>query len=113
MPSDVTGEEFQQLATRTDILERKIEGEKMVTRHILEQTRRNGADIAEIKTGLKGLTHGVDGLDRKFDGLRGEFVGLRGEFRKLREDLPASSATPCARQSSHSCASDERSCQIR
>jgi hypothetical protein len=88
MPSDVTREEFQHLATRTDILEREVEGEKMVTRHILEQTRRNGDDLAGIKTrlsrmderlgnvedklegvDLKGLVHKVDGLDRKFTDL--------------------------------------------
>src|SRR5437667_268625 len=62
MPSDVTRDEFQHLATRTDILEREVEGEKMVTRHILEQTRRkaghsvtfaardpSGAKAAELK----------------------------------------------------------------
>jgi hypothetical protein len=37
MTADVTGEEFQHLRTRVDIVEREVEGEKMVTRHILEQ----------------------------------------------------------------------------
>jgi hypothetical protein len=44
--------EFDQLKTRVDILEREVEGEKMVTRHILEQTRRSGDDLGE-------LTHNV------------------------------------------------------
>ena len=96
MPSDVTREEFNHLAARTDVLEREVEGEKMVSRHILEQTRRNSDDIAEMKPDLKAVDRRVDGLDHKVDalrdefgGLRGEFVGLRGEFRKLREDLPS------------------------
>ena len=46
MPADVTKEEFQ-------ALEQEVEGEKLVTRHILEQTRRNGDDLAAIKTRLK------------------------------------------------------------
>src|SRR5687768_4487811 len=52
MASDVTREEHQQLVVRVDVLEREVEGEKMVTRHILEQTRRNSDDLAVIKTRL-------------------------------------------------------------
>jgi len=81
MAEFATKGEFAQLATRVDVLEREVEGEKLVTRHILEQTRRNGDDLATIKTrldriegkldgvDLKGLVHRVDGLDRKLDDL--------------------------------------------
>jgi len=72
MPADVTREEFA-------ALEQEVEGEKLVTRHILEQTRRNGDDLAAIKArlgrveakldgvDLKGLVQKVDGLDKKVD----------------------------------------------
>jgi len=80
MASDVTRDEFQHLATRTDILEREVEGEKMVTRHILEQTRRNGDDLAT-------LTRKFDDLRREFGDLRGEFADLRGEFGGLRGEF--------------------------
>jgi len=112
MASDVTRDEFQHLATRTDILEREVEGEKMVTRHILEQTRRNGDDLATVKTRLDqvetrlgaridglekrlddridgvesrlgGLTHKVDGLVRSLPEIVGEAV--RQVFREERE----------------------------
>ena len=76
MPIDVTRNEFQQLEGRVTIVEREVEGEKMVTRHILEQTRRNSDDLAAIKTRLgrlegrfDGLEGKVDGVDRKVDGL--------------------------------------------
>jgi tetrahydromethanopterin S-methyltransferase subunit G len=69
MPSDVTRDEFQELATRTAIAEREIEGEKMVTRHILEQTRHNSDDLAAIKTRLDRVERKVDGLDQKIDGV--------------------------------------------
>jgi uncharacterized protein YoxC len=62
MPAEVTREEFQ-------ALEQEVEGEKLVTRHILEQTRRNGDDIAAVKTRLNRVEEKVDGLDRKVDGL--------------------------------------------
>jgi uncharacterized protein YoxC len=66
MASDVTGEEFKHLAVRADVLEREVEGEKLVTRHILEQTRRNSDDLAAIKTRLDRVERKVDGLDEKF-----------------------------------------------
>lgn len=92
MTADVTREEFQ-------TLEREVEGEKMVTRHILEQTRRNGDDLAAIKTrldrveekldgiDLKGLARKVDGLDQKVDSLAKALPRIVGEeMRKaLRE----------------------------
>lgn len=81
MAANVTREEFQ-------ALEREVEGEKMVTRHILEQTRRNGDDLAAIKTrldrveakldgvDLKGLARKVDGVDRKVDDFAKNLPGI-------------------------------------
>ena len=69
MPADVTREEF-------DALEQEVEGEKMVTRHILEQTRRNGDDIAAVKTRLGRVEEKVDGLDLKVDGIDRKLNGL-------------------------------------
>jgi uncharacterized protein YoxC len=66
MPTYVTREEFE---ARVGVLEREVEGEKLVTRHILEQTRRNGDDLAAVKTRLDRVEEKVDGLDRKVDGL--------------------------------------------
>ncbi|MBX9777995.1 MAG: hypothetical protein K2Y71_26740 [Xanthobacteraceae bacterium] len=62
MPSDVTREEFE---ARVGVLEREVEGEKMVTRHILEQTRRNGDDLAAVKTRLDRVEGKVDGLGQR------------------------------------------------
>ena len=56
MPADVTKEEFQ-------ALEQEVEGEKMVTRHILEQTRRNGDNLAAIKSRLERVEEKLDGVD--------------------------------------------------
>jgi hypothetical protein len=88
MAADVTREEF---AARLGVLEREVEGEKMVTRHILEQTRRNGDDLAAIKSrlhrveekldgvDLNGLIRKVDGLDRKVDDLTRSLPNILGE----------------------------------
>jgi len=71
MPADVTREEFR-------TLEREVEGEKLVTRHILEQTRRNGDDIAAIKTRLDGIEDKLNGIENKLDG-----VDLKGLARQV------------------------------
>jgi uncharacterized protein YoxC len=66
MTIDVTRAEFE---ARVGVLEREVEGEKVVTRYILEQTRRNGDDLAVVKARLDRLEQKVDGLERKVDGL--------------------------------------------
>jgi uncharacterized protein YoxC len=70
----VTREEFE---ARVGVLEREVEGEKMVTRHILEQTRRNSDDLAVIKTRLDRVEGKVDVLQTKVDGLQTTVDGLQ------------------------------------
>src|SRR5438270_12418049 len=93
MPSDVTREEFE---GRVGVLEREVEGEKMVTRHVLEQTRHNSDDLAAIKTRLDRVERKVDGLDQKINGVaedvrgvRQDLTGLRGMVTGLTTNLPA------------------------
>jgi uncharacterized protein YoxC len=76
MTDFVTKAEFSQLETRVDLLEREVDGEKLVTRHVLEQTRRNGDDLAAIKTRLDRVEGKVDGLGQKVDGLGVKVDGL-------------------------------------
>jgi uncharacterized protein YoxC len=80
MPTYVTREEFE---ARTGVLEREVEGEKLVTRHILEQTRRNGDDLAAIKTRLDRVEQKVDGLEQKVDGLDRKVDGLDRKVNDL------------------------------
>jgi tetrahydromethanopterin S-methyltransferase subunit G len=81
MAAEVTREEFI-------ALEREVEGEKLVTRHILEQTRRNGDDLAAVKSRLDRVEQKVDGLERKFDGLERKFDGLGRKVDGLTKSLP-------------------------
>lgn len=81
MAGDVSREEFE---ARFGVLEREVEGEKMLTRHILEQTRRNGDDLAALKTRMDRVEQKVDGLSGEVAGLRNEVVGMRSEFVGLR-----------------------------
>jgi hypothetical protein len=66
--------EIEALTKRMSALEQEVEGEKLVSRHILEQTRRNGDDVAAIRTQLSRMEQRQD---------RTEF-----EIRALRTELP-------------------------
>jgi hypothetical protein len=86
MAVEVTRDEFE---ARVGVLEREVEGEKMVTRHILEQTRRNGDDLAAIKSRLdrveakvEVLDRKVEGLDRKVDDLTKSLPSIVGEVMR-------------------------------
>src|SRR5205823_4141430 len=57
----VTREEFE---ARVGVLERGVEGEKVVTRYILEQSRRNGDDLAAVKSRLDRLETRLDRVMR-------------------------------------------------
>jgi tetrahydromethanopterin S-methyltransferase subunit G len=83
MASDVTRDEFSRLEARVSVVEREVEGEKMVTRHVLEQTRRNSDDLASIKSRLDRVEEKLDGVDRKVDDLDRKMVGLSVEFRSF------------------------------
>src|SRR6185295_814745 len=92
MAADVTREEFE---ARVGVLEREVECEKMVTRHILEQTRHNADDLAGIKTRLDrverkvdGVERKVDGVERKVDGVAKDVDGLKKTISNLVRDLP-------------------------
>jgi uncharacterized protein YoxC len=76
MAEYVIREEFE---ARVGVLEGEVEGEKMVTRHILEQTRRNSDDLAAIKTRLDRVEQKVDGLQTTVNGLVRELPTIVGE----------------------------------
>ena len=76
MTDYATRDEVQHLTTRVDVLEREVEGEKTVTRYILEQTRRNGDDLVAIRSRLDRVEGKVDGLDKRFDLLDRKVDGL-------------------------------------
>jgi hypothetical protein len=83
--SAVTREEFE---ARVGVIEREVEGEKMVTRHILEQSRRNSDDLAAIKTRLDRVEGKVDALQTTVDGLQTTVGGLQATVNGLIRDLP-------------------------
>lgn len=69
----------ERLSARVGVLEHEVEGEKMVTRHILEQTRRNSDDLAVIKTRIDRVEGKVDNLQVKVDGLIRDLPKIVGD----------------------------------
>ena len=86
MATAVTREEFE---ARVGVLEREVEGEKMVSRHILVETRRNSDDLAAIKSRMDRLEQRFDGLERKVDGLERKVDGLDRKVDDLARSLPS------------------------
>ncbi|MEJ2625807.1 MAG: hypothetical protein P8Z80_15100 [Pseudolabrys sp.] len=83
MPSDVTREEFD---ARVGVLEQEVAGEKLVTRHILEQARHNSDDLAAIKTRLDRVEGKVDGVDRRLGSVEQKLGTLERNFPKIVAD---------------------------
>jgi hypothetical protein len=64
-------------------------GKNSVWRDILEQTRRNGDDLASIRTSLDRVETRLDGVERSLDGLSEGMRALAGEVKGLAETLPS------------------------
>ena len=79
MTSDVTREEFTHVGVRVDVLEREVEGEKMVTRHILEQTRHNSDDLGTLKSDMVVVKSDLRRVEQKVDTLTRELPKIVGE----------------------------------
>jgi tetrahydromethanopterin S-methyltransferase subunit G len=54
----------------------------MHTRHILEQTRRNGDDLAAVKSRLDRVEQKLDGVERKVDGLTKSLPKIVGKVMR-------------------------------
>jgi cell division protein FtsB len=80
--------ENEVLERRVTALEQEVGGEKLVTRHILEQTRRNGDDIVAIRTQLARIEARQDRTEAEVRGVRSEVAGLSSGLQSLRADLP-------------------------
>lgn len=70
---------FEALEARVGFLEREGDGEKRVSRDILEQTRSNSEDIAKVMTRLSRVETKVDHLEAKFDTFVATFPAIVGD----------------------------------
>jgi uncharacterized protein YoxC len=82
MPAYVTREEFK-------VLQDEVEGEKLVTRHILQQTQLNSKDIATLIREVRGLKSDVGGIKSDVRDLQTKVGTLDAKLTGLIHNLPA------------------------
>jgi outer membrane murein-binding lipoprotein Lpp len=70
-------------------VEQEVEGEKIVPRHILEQTRRNGADIATMKVDIGVLESDVATLKADVAILKSDVTAIKSDLRSLSAEVDA------------------------
>jgi hypothetical protein len=82
MPApDVTTADLKRVEDRVAFITHEVEGEKLLSRYILKQSRQNGDDLAAVKAR-------VDRIEEKVDRLEAELRGLRGDFNSSQSRLP-------------------------
>ncbi|MBI1384087.1 MAG: hypothetical protein GC150_04170 [Rhizobiales bacterium] len=87
MSDTVTRDEFGRLEARVSVLEGEFDGEKSVTRHILEQTRRNGDDIAVLNGRLRRVEADIGGLKSDVSTLKSDVATLKSDVTTLKSDV--------------------------
>jgi hypothetical protein len=74
MPApEVTREDLKRVEDRVEFLAQEVDGEKLLSRYILRQSRQNGDDLAALKTRMERVEEKVDRLDTEMRGLRNDF----------------------------------------
>jgi tetrahydromethanopterin S-methyltransferase subunit G len=78
----VAHDEFKRLEGRVTTVEQEADGERLLSRYILTQSRQNGDDLAILKSR-------VDRLEKKVDRVETELMSLKTDLVSLKKDLPA------------------------
>ena len=75
----VTHDEFKRLEGRITTAEQEADGEKLLSRYILSQSRQNGDDLAILKSR-------VDRIEQKVDRVETELMSLRKDLPSIVAD---------------------------
>lgn len=81
MSDTVTREEHKTLQDRVSVVEREVDGEKMLSRYILQQVRANGDDLAAVKTRLDRVETDVSEVKR-------DLSEVKNNLTQFRKDMP-------------------------
>lgn len=73
---------MKRVEDRVEFVAQEVDGEKLVSRYILKQTRQNGDDLAAVKAR-------VERIEEKVERLETEIRGLRSDFNSSQLKLPA------------------------
>ena len=78
---EVTREDLKRVETRVEFVAQEVDGERLLSRYILQQARQNGDDLAVVKTR-------VERIEGKVEKLEGRFEKLEQKFDRLEATLP-------------------------
>ncbi len=84
---EVTREDLKRVETRVEFVAQEVDGEKLLSRYILQQARQNGDDLAVLKARTERIEGKVDKLEQKVDKLEQKVDRLEAEVRGLRVDM--------------------------
>ncbi len=85
---EVSREDSKRVETRVEFVAQEVEGEKLVSRYILQQARQNGDDLAVLKARTERIEGKVDKLEGRFDKLEQKVDRLEQKFDRLEATLP-------------------------
>lgn len=80
--------EITEFKRRVDEVEREVDGEKMLSRHIYQKVQANERLLLEIRDVLMGQRGEIDGLRGEFSNLRADVNKLKTDMALLRSDMP-------------------------
>jgi ubiquinone biosynthesis protein UbiJ len=75
----VTRQDLKRVEDRVEFVAQDLDGEKLVSRYILQQARQNGDDLAVVKARVERIEGKVDRLEQKVDRLEAKLPGLIAE----------------------------------
>jgi t-SNARE complex subunit (syntaxin) len=80
---EVTREDLKRVETRVEFVAQEVDGEKLLSRYVLQQSRKNGDDLAILKTRTERIEERVEKLEQKFDKLEQKVDKLEQKVDKL------------------------------
>ncbi len=88
MPApEVTREDLKRVEDRVEAVAQDVDGEKLLSRYVLNQARQNGDDLAAIKTRVERIEDKVDRLESSLSGLRSEFQSSQTKLPGMIADV--------------------------
>jgi chromosome segregation ATPase len=79
--------EITELKRRMDEMEREVDGEKMLSRHIYQKVQANERLLLEVRNTLVAQGTEITGLRTEMTSLRTEINSLRSDVNTIRADL--------------------------
>ena len=74
---EVTREDLKRVETRVEFVAQEVDGERLLSRYILQQARQNGDDLAVVKTRVERIEGKVEKLEGGSTSLSRSLTGLR------------------------------------